>query len=378
MNKKFYAQVFIHLSFCILTVLYFRLNSFLRPASFGALYKEYIASGIVLTVFYLNYFVLYPKLYAERRYAGYLTTVLAVLITASLSEECLVFNQVYEIVKDNDLDLRHYFANQTVLIFFRDSCFFLFSLMICIIHSLIRDKNDLHQYLHTQKHLVVAKDILKNVPITLNIEDITYCQQIQNYAYLYLHNGKKYSRSCTLSALAEDIGPNYSVRISRNIIVMYRFVQSFDQNTVFIQTQDGIIAFNITDYYKKEALSQLSLHVILAKGSDNAETPDTPTIESPEERLKANPTPQTNETGQDDNRESFQPVLSYINFHPDCKGSDIANHFHVSQSTVNRTLKQFRKQGLIEYVGSKKTGGYRAIPPQGPETPQTPPPPRNE
>jgi len=378
MNKKFYAQVFIHLSFCILTVLFFRLNSFLRPAAFGAFYKEYIAGGIVLTVFYLNYFLLYPKLYHERRFTLYAISILTCLMMASLLEERIIYQQMFEIVKDLDINITHYFAEQTVMIFLRDACLFLFSFMICVIRSFYNEKRDLYRYLHNQKHLIVAKDIQKKNTVTLNIKDITHCQQIENYAYLYLQNGNRYSRNCTLSSLAEDIGPDYSVRISRNIIAMYAYVQSFDQNTVFIQTQDGIIAFNITDYYKKEALSQLSLHVILAKGSDNEETPDTPTIESPEERLKANPTPQTNETGQDDNRESFQPVLSYINFHPDCKGSDIANHFHVSLSTVNRTLKQFRKQGLIEYVGSKKTGGYRVVPSQSPETPQTPPPPRNE
>jgi len=269
MNKKFYAQVFIHLSFCILTVLFFRLNSFLRPAAFGAFYKEYIAGGIVLTVFYLNYFLLYPKLYHERRFTLYAISILTCLMMASLLEERIIYQQMFEIVKDLDINITHYFAEQTVMIFLRDACLFLFSFMICVIRSFYNEKRDLYRYLHNQKHLIVAKDIQKKNTVTLNIKDITHCQQIENYAYLYLQNGNRYSRNCTLSSLAEDIGPDYSVRISRNIIAMYAYVQSFDQNTVFIQTQDGIIAFNITDYYKKEALSQLSLHVILAKGSDN-------------------------------------------------------------------------------------------------------------
>ena len=32
---------------------------------------------------------------------------------------------------------------------------------------------------------------------------------------------------------------------------------------------------------------------------------------------------------------------------------------HFSQSTVNRILGQLKADGLIEYAGSKKTGGYR-------------------
>ena len=45
------------------------------------------------------------------------------------------------------------------------------------------------------------------------------------------------------------------------------------------------------------------------------------------------------------------------------KGTDITDHFGVSLSTVNRTIRQLRKEGLIEYSGSKKTGGYHAIEP---------------
>ena len=32
---------------------------------------------------------------------------------------------------------------------------------------------------------------------------------------------------------------------------------------------------------------------------------------------------------------------------------------NLSVATVNRILKQLKQDGLIEYVGSKKTGGYR-------------------
>ncbi len=34
---------------------------------------------------------------------------------------------------------------------------------------------------------------------------------------------------------------------------------------------------------------------------------------------------------------------------------------HFSQSTVNRILGQLKADGLIEYDGSKKTGGYRVV-----------------
>ena len=58
-------------------------------------------------------------------------------------------------------------------------------------------------------------------------------------------------------------------------------------------------------------------------------------------------------------KSASQLVLDYINGHPGCKGSDITQFCRLSLSSVNRTLKQLRDEGLIEYVGSKKTGGYR-------------------
>lgn len=377
MNKKFYAQVFIHLSFCILTVLFFRLNSFLRPAAFGAFYKEYIAGGIVLTVFYLNYFLLYPKLYHERRFTLYAISILTCLMMASLLEERIIYQQMFEIVKDLDINITHYFAEQTVMIFLRDACLFLFSFMICVIRSFYNEKRDLYRYLHNQKHLIVAKDIQKKNTVTLNIKDITHCQQIENYAYLYLQNGNRYSRNCTLSSLAEDIGPDYSVRISRNIVAMYTYVQSFDKNTVFIQTHEGIVGFKITEYYKEKAFSQLKSHVIRTKVANNFAHSEDTSPKTYEEKQDAELQSQIDTTQFDEVQTSLQ-VLSFIEANTDCKGSDIANHIQVSLSTVNRILAQLKAEGLVEYVGSKKTGGYRVIPPQGPETTQTPPPPRNE
>ena len=54
-------------------------------------------------------------------------------------------------------------------------------------------------------------------------------------------------------------------------------------------------------------------------------------------------------------------LYAFIVEHPDCSASEIKKNRSLSQSSVNRILAQLKKEGLIEYVGSKKTGGYRAI-----------------
>ena len=364
-KKTNFLELFLHLLFCVATVLFFRNYSCLRPGAFCALYKEYITGVIVLFVFYLNYLILYPRFYSVRRLTSYVLAIFACLLSATLAEQMLVHKQIFEIVKDLGINLRLYFTGQAILIFLRDSCFFLFSFMICEISSLNGDKRDLYQYLRGQKHLIVAKEIHNKLTVTLSFEDITYCQQVENYAYIYLLNGKRYYRNCTLSVLADDIGPDFSVRVSRSMIVMYAYVQSFDQNTVYIQTHEGIKGVQISDYYREQALALLIKHCGIVKETNfkplrilvNGSNQTTKVISKNEIGF-----PSKNSDQIDDNNLS-QQLLSFIKSHPDCKGTDITDHFGVSLSTVNRTIRQLRKEGLIEYSGSKKTGGYHAIEP---------------
>ena len=366
MNKKLFFRIFVHLLFCTLTILFFRLNSFLRPLVTCAIYKEYIAGGIVLIVFYLNYFLLYPKLYEERRFVSYVIVSMLVLAVASLLEERLVYFQVYEIIKYLDIDRFHYFANQTGVVFLRDACFFLFSFMVSVIRALNEEKHDLQRYLHKQNHLIVAKTILGNDTVTISDGDITHCQQIENYAYLYLLNGNVYTKNCTLSDLSGDIGPECCVRISRSVVVMYAYIQSFDQNTVIVQTHKGIEGFTITNYYKDQALSQIKSHVIGSK-VNNPDVVDVNVYsensfnELFQENTNDEQISPIAETGQVDEPQVAQQVLSFISEHPGCKSTDLTGQFHVSLSTVNRILRQLKADGLITYEGSKKTGGYRAV-----------------
>ncbi len=366
MNKKIVFEILVHLLLCIFILLFFRLNSFLRPLAIGALYKEYIAGGIVLLVFYLNFFILYPRLYSECRFESYFIVAFASLITSALVEESLVYPQISQLVNGIGINTHRYFTSQTIFVFLRNSCYFLFSFMLCTIRSLKEDKRDLYRHLQDQKHLIVAKDIQGKNNVTLDYEDITYCQQEENYAYLYLMNGKRYYRNSTLSDLSDDIGPACCVRISRNVVVMYAYVQLFDQNTVFVQTYDRIKGFNITNYYKENALLQLQSHVLGSKvNSPKVEEKTTLSNSIPTESLLEDPNVeqfcQTVETEQVEKPQTIQQVLVFISAHPGCKNPDIAERFRISQSTVNRILKQLKEDGLITYEGSKKTGGYRAV-----------------
>ena len=364
MKKSQLFTLFFHILFCLAVVLSFRYNSYLRPAALGALYKEYIAASIVLSLCYLNYFVLYPLFYVKRRFLIYIILTLLSLITFSLAEEALVYPQVYGVVHLLDINLNLYFIEQTILIMLRDACFVLFSFSLSIISSLKKENKDIYLYLHNHNHLIVAKDT-KNNTVTIHLDDITYCQQIENYAYINLSNGMQYSKNCSLSALAEELGTDYSVRISRSIIAMYVYVQSYDINTVYLCTNEGVKGFAITQSYKNQAIIQLKKHCPISEDAfDTLNALETPAIvtnqssktliEKDEDSISAN------SANLDEKRYSYM-ILSFITGNPDCKGSDITQFCGLSLSTVNRILAQLKEEGLVEYVGSKKTGGYRAV-----------------
>jgi ATP-dependent DNA helicase RecG len=52
-------------------------------------------------------------------------------------------------------------------------------------------------------------------------------------------------------------------------------------------------------------------------------------------------------------------ILSYLKNNPLSKHSDIKQIIVRSDATVERYLKILKDNGIIEYVGAKKTGGYR-------------------
>lgn len=360
MKNKQHLKVLFHLLFCTCIILFFRFNSLFRPIANGAFYKEYVAAAIVLSVFYFNFYFLYPQLYIKRRYVSYVITSFFILIVASLAEETLVFRQVFEIAQHLNINFHVYFTLQTIMLLIRDSCFFFFSFFVSTVYFLNKEKDEINQHLSSHNHLIIAKGS-HNLTVTIHINDIAYCQQNANYTNIYLSNGMCYTRNCSMSVLAEDLGPLCSVRISRSVIAMFAYIQSFDEKTVYIQTHEGEKGFNITHSYRDQALAQLNAHFKDKDEMKNlaitGEKNDTFFEETKDMEIEAI----QNDATQAMKKNVLKPILEYIKERPGCKSSDLTDHIHISRSTVNRTLKQLKDEGLIEYVGSKKTGGYMMV-----------------
>ena len=64
------------------------------------------------------------------------------------------------------------------------------------------------------------------------------------------------------------------------------------------------------------------------------------------------------EKGDSMDNKNTQSVYQIIIENPFISAVKLADQTRLSQSTINRILKQLKDEGLVEYVGSKKTGGY--------------------
>lgn len=53
-------------------------------------------------------------------------------------------------------------------------------------------------------------------------------------------------------------------------------------------------------------------------------------------------------------------LLAYIRLHPGQRAGEIATVFKLTKRTIERWLKQLKENGLIEFRGAAKTGGYYA------------------
>ena len=54
-------------------------------------------------------------------------------------------------------------------------------------------------------------------------------------------------------------------------------------------------------------------------------------------------------------------LLVYIQANPGKRSGEIAITFKLTRRTIERWLKQLKENGLIEFRGAAKTGGYFAL-----------------
>ena len=350
------VAVLLNLLFCGALLWFFTRNSILRPYA-GSSFKETIAGVLVLGSLYLNYFLLYPKLYQKHSHIIYwLTLSVVALVTGGLDLAIAYPNiiscgaPIIEVV-----GLFNYFSKILLFIVGRN-------LALNFFPFLFRERHNYQQAFENEVK-VVYQDVRKldvvdghsNIHL-VSIDDIFYCQQKGNFTHIYLVQNKYYTRTCSMKHLEQLFGDDF-VRITNSELVPFRYIKECKDNMVIMEKmpwENEPTIFHLEPKTQKEISKRVIEGVQRYRGEVAAgdRIPKKPT----RRKVKRKPAKPSDE--------KTQKVLSYIESHPNCNSKGIIDGTKIPLSSVERCISVLKKQGLIKHTGSKRNGGYDVVSPR--------------
>ena len=340
LQRVFFGQVFLF----ILFFWYFTHNSFLRPAADTG--TEYFLALTLIVSMAIYYWVLYP---ISKNSKSKLLSVLlpAVEITALAAMEYLLTVDIKtlmipeEVLAANGRSVKWTFFMNLV---FRDAGLIIFIGLLAHVTDLRIRLFENDKRLFRLKHqLIVQSPAESSLSYMLDAGSICYVQQKQNYNKITTVEGQKYVRRGSLKDIQELLGENNYIKISKNTIVRLSRIKSCTDNQVGLLMDNQVepLWLPIGAVYQSEVMSIIEESRPVPEKSQTVE-----------QQLVA-PLPKISSKSK--------TVYQYIENHPNCKLNDVVEGTKYPKSTITRHLKQLQSQNLIEYVGNKRAGGYRAV-----------------
>ena len=362
-HRHIYVTILMNILFCAALLWFFSRNAFLRPY-LGSSAKEFLSGLLLLATLYANYFVFYPKLRKGHTIAYWLSVVVTSLVAGCI-ELAIGYSFISEhfaaiITKLGPFD---YFSNHLFLVFSRNLAFNFFP-------YLLGEKKQLQQSLETEVRVVYKYARMIDVRDSSNncqhisIDDIFYCKKNENETDIYTVDGVKYTRYCPLKYLIQLLENKDFTRISPSIVVPFQHIASCDGKAVVMKKMSWTetpLTFNLDTKRHPQASALIEEYLrTVQKDANNLQADD-----KKEKCKKPTSVPP---------KEKIDTVLDYINKHPGCRSTGIISQTSYSKTTLDRCLSDLKKQGLVEYIGSKKSGGYRVVStPQDNETAEATP-----
>lgn len=366
-NKQYYKIIF-HVVFSIVLILSFGHNCILRPGSTQAPYKEYLSGVLVLIMIYVNYLWLIPQLFFKRRFLLFGLCAIGSVLLTGISEMSLLFSDLQENIS-RFWGIRAQMSiwmTLTSFVLLRDFGFFCFFFILKSLEEERMQQQKLAVSLYNQVSHIDAKN-RKNETIIVNVNDIVYCEQKNNYTWIHTLDGEIYSKACSMTDFEKLIGSDISIRISRQHLVLRSYVSDYTAKTLLISlpNQPDPISLNISPKRSESVIKVLEIdHRIrsqiessMAKSNpQNAETDNSQTINKAFDIEDATPEPIDKLLN-----EKAMEMYEYIRSHPNCGRQRIISDLHLPKSTAERYLRKLKDFGLVEYYGNWKTGGYQCV-----------------
>lgn len=339
----------LNILFCVGLVFFFGNFCILRPADCQHIHKEYLTGFFVLFIIYINKFALFPNFYVKAKYWKYVLFTFATTLVAFVFEMLLVAPDIAYSTSEQ-FPLRSTIAYLTMDGFFvllRDLSFaaITFSVQAFLYYKNLNKSKDYVMLAEFQR--IEAGTLGKSSKrILIPLDDISFCKQDRNYTRIFLSDGQCCIRYGTFKDFTGLLNESYAAQVNRGTVVPYSNVVSYNSSGVVVKSipENTIISFS--DHHAAHAYELMSTHVQKPKKEIS--------LANVPKKHGSNP-----RTIHKKKQQQSEILYAYISEHPGCSASEIKKNRSLSQSTVNRILAQLKAEGLIEYVGSKKTGGYR-------------------
>ena len=348
------------LCFFALFFWYFVGHSFLRPSVNHS--RESLIALMLVAVMIVIFWFLHPAIHSRNRNTYYVFCILVTTLAVFL-EYILTINHILSKFPDEFLSVEEAGIKRSLILnlIFRDSIIVYFSGVLAENFGLknkliekdkmILSENKIHVYSINGKESML-----------ININEICYIRQKGNYNLLFTTDGKMFTRRGTLLEAERLLEEQGFIKVSKSTIVHLANIIGHSKNMLYFSEKGSKIEpIRIMATYTPTVVPIIK---------DYLKKKETEVIASAFEVTATHQSKDTNNsiiswvglsetTGITTKSRKHRIICNYLLYHCDCKLNDIVSETHIPKSTVSRILAQLKQEGLIEYVGSKKTGGYR-------------------
>lgn len=337
---------------------YYINNSFLRSRC--DIKTECVLSIVLVIAMATNYWLLYPVFYKRHSFWLYAVATFVESALVATLEYCMTINIGLSYIasclpQSEQIHIKlSFFFN----ILSRDSC--LLGFVGLTAHNFgqkfrLLEKDRL--LLKKENRVIVRKNYEDHI---IDADTICYLQQQQNETSVFTNNGQKYKKRGAMNFFENNLN-NKCVRISKSTIVFFSYIQSYTDNhvTIHMDTDGKDVTLPMGRYIAPSAVNAIRNYMKNNRIGDIVQqTAETVMSSGSEPHITDSKEPTRQNSAK--NRK-YSVILEFIATHTGCNIHDIVTDTKIPKSTVTRILAELKSRGLVEYVGSKKTGGYRAV-----------------
>lgn len=331
---------------------YFTQYSILRPCANKA--TDCFLALILITVMTVNFWILCPWMFKKHTFYTYILLSLFESLIINTIEYMMSYRYAVSIYGDTILVLG---KTKVLLPMFLNTFLRDFALLIFV--GLVADNIQLSEkQIENDQELLRSKNqlLVRNQGKTcvIDLAPIYLCRQGKNYATLYSVDGQIYKKRISMKDLENLLKAQQFIRISKSDIIRLSSIKKCEDNLLILK--DAVVTNTKAIAISKSFMENVIPTILqfLQNELESVSVPDSSLEEAQQQTAITEPE---------------IPMLSpkaaiiqqYVSSHRDCKLDEIVSGTKIPKSTVARYLKELQQDGLIEYVGSKKTGGYRVV-----------------